>query len=49
LILYFRGNDESFSREHQRYEAMEADGYGSWLSTIAASAARPVKSPRPTF
>jgi fermentation-respiration switch protein FrsA (DUF1100 family) len=28
LILYFRGNDESFSREHERYEAMEADGYG---------------------
>lgn len=28
LILYFRGNSESFSREHARYEAMEADGYG---------------------
>jgi uncharacterized protein len=28
LILYFRGNSESFSREHERYEAMEADGYG---------------------
>jgi fermentation-respiration switch protein FrsA (DUF1100 family) len=28
LILYFRGNWESFSREHERYEAMEADGYG---------------------
>ncbi len=28
LILYFRGNWGSFSREHERYEAMEADGYG---------------------
>ena len=28
MILYFRGNSESFSREHERYEAMEADGYG---------------------
>lgn len=28
LILYFRGNAESFSREHDRYEAMETDGYG---------------------
>jgi len=28
VILYFRGNSESFSREHPRYEAMEADGYG---------------------
>jgi hypothetical protein len=28
LILYFRGNYGSFSREHERYEAMEADGYG---------------------
>lgn len=28
LIVYYRGNALSFSREHQRYEAMEADGYG---------------------
>jgi fermentation-respiration switch protein FrsA (DUF1100 family) len=28
VILYFRGNSESFSREYERYEAMEADGYG---------------------
>lgn len=28
VILYFRGNSESFSREHERYETMEADGYG---------------------
>lgn len=28
LILYFRGNAESFSREHERYEAFVADGYG---------------------
>lgn len=28
LILYFRGNYQSFSREHERYEAMVADGYG---------------------
>lgn len=28
LIVYFRGNSASFSREHIRYEAMEADGYG---------------------
>ncbi|MDC9825046.1 alpha/beta hydrolase [Devosia sp. ZB163] len=28
LILYFRGNAQSFSREHERYEAMVADGYG---------------------
>jgi uncharacterized protein len=27
-VLYFRGNAQSFSREHVRYEAMEADGYG---------------------
>jgi uncharacterized protein len=28
LILYFRGNAQSFSREHVRYEAFVADGYG---------------------
>jgi pimeloyl-ACP methyl ester carboxylesterase len=28
LIVYYRGNSLSFSREHERYEAMEADGYG---------------------
>lgn len=27
-ILYFRGNAQSFSREHERYEAFVADGYG---------------------
>lgn len=28
LIVYYRGNWESFSREHERYEAFERDGYG---------------------
>jgi fermentation-respiration switch protein FrsA (DUF1100 family) len=28
VILYFRGNAQSFSREHVRYEAFVADGYG---------------------
>jgi uncharacterized protein len=28
LILYFRGNAQSFSREHERFEQMVADGYG---------------------
>lgn len=28
LIVYFRGNAQSFSREHERYEAFVADGYG---------------------
>jgi fermentation-respiration switch protein FrsA (DUF1100 family) len=28
LIVYYRGNAGSFAREHARYEAMEADGYG---------------------
>ena len=28
LILYFRGNAQSFSREHERYEAFVEDGYG---------------------
>jgi fermentation-respiration switch protein FrsA (DUF1100 family) len=28
VILYFRGNSQSFSREHQRYEAFAAVGYG---------------------
>lgn len=28
LILYFRGNAQSFSREHERYEAFVAEGYG---------------------
>src|SRR4051794_14348682 len=28
LIVYYRGNSASFSREHVRYEAMEADGFG---------------------
>jgi uncharacterized protein len=28
LVLYFRGNAQSFSREHERYEAFVADGYG---------------------
>ncbi|MEO8758236.1 MAG: alpha/beta hydrolase [Devosia sp.] len=28
LIVYYRGNALSFSREHVRYEAMEAGGYG---------------------
>lgn len=28
LILYFRGNAQSFSREHERFEAFVADGYG---------------------
>lgn len=27
-ILFFRGNSQSFSREHKRYEAFVADGYG---------------------
>lgn len=28
VILYFRGNAQSFSREHVRYESFVADGYG---------------------
>jgi fermentation-respiration switch protein FrsA (DUF1100 family) len=28
VIMYFRGNAQSFSREHERYEAFVADGYG---------------------
>jgi fermentation-respiration switch protein FrsA (DUF1100 family) len=28
VILYFRGNSQSFSREHERYERFAADGYG---------------------
>lgn len=28
LILYFRGNAQSFSREYERYEAFVAQGYG---------------------
>lgn len=28
LILYFRGNTGSFTREHERYERFVADGYG---------------------
>ena len=28
VILYFRGNAGSFAREHERYEAFVADGYG---------------------
>lgn len=28
VILYFRGNAQSFSREHERFEAWVADGYG---------------------
>jgi fermentation-respiration switch protein FrsA (DUF1100 family) len=28
VILYFRGNSQSFSREHERFEAFTADGYG---------------------
>ncbi len=28
VILYFRGNAQSFSREHERFEAFVADGYG---------------------
>lgn len=28
LILYLRGNTGSFSREHERFEAFAADGYG---------------------
>ncbi|KQU95816.1 alpha/beta hydrolase [Devosia sp. Root105] len=28
LILYFRGNAQSFSREHERFAAFVADGYG---------------------
>lgn len=28
VILYFRGNAQSFSREHARYEAFAAAGYG---------------------
>jgi fermentation-respiration switch protein FrsA (DUF1100 family) len=28
LIVYYRGNSGSFTREHQRYEAFVADGYG---------------------
>lgn len=28
VIMYFRGNAQSFSREHVRYEAFVADGYG---------------------
>ena len=28
VILYFRGNSQSFSREHERYEVFVAAGYG---------------------
>ncbi|MHB1110253.1 MAG: alpha/beta hydrolase [Devosia sp.] len=28
VILYFRGNAQSFSREHERYEQFVQDGYG---------------------
>lgn len=28
VVMYFRGNAQSFSREHERYEAFVADGYG---------------------
>lgn len=28
LIIYFRGNSQSFSREHERYEAFVGNGYG---------------------
>lgn len=28
VIMYFRGNAQSFSREHERYETFVADGYG---------------------
>lgn len=28
IIAYFRGNSQSFSREHERYEQFTADGYG---------------------
>lgn len=28
LIVYFRGNSQSFSREHERFAAFVADGYG---------------------
>jgi fermentation-respiration switch protein FrsA (DUF1100 family) len=28
LIVYFRGNSQSFSNEHQRYEQFTRDGYG---------------------
>ena len=28
VIMYFRGNAQSFSREHERYGAFVADGYG---------------------
>lgn len=28
LIVYYRGNAQSFSREYERYEAFSADGYG---------------------
>jgi pimeloyl-ACP methyl ester carboxylesterase len=28
VILYFRGNSQSFAREHERYEQFVADGYG---------------------
>lgn len=28
VIIYFRGNTQSFSREHERFETWVADGYG---------------------
>lgn len=28
VVLYFRGNAQSFSHEHERYEQMVADGFG---------------------
>lgn len=28
VVMYFRGNAQSFSREHERFEAWVADGYG---------------------
>jgi fermentation-respiration switch protein FrsA (DUF1100 family) len=28
VILYFRGNAQSFSREHERYETVTGEGYG---------------------
>jgi len=28
LIVYYHGNAENFTKEHERYEAMEADGFG---------------------
>ncbi|NGP19333.1 alpha/beta hydrolase family protein [Devosia aurantiaca] len=49
LIVYYKGNSQSFSAEHERFEQFVADGYGFLAFDYRGFPASPETFPKPTF